>query len=66
LKLNKAKIGVITPIRTSMGPNVMPRKPKPKGSLSKVMTKKPITIMAIPMIKIEIRLESNGIGVILK
>jgi hypothetical protein len=49
-----------------IGPKVIPRNPKPKGSLSKVITKNPRTITPIPISKIVIRFESKGIGDILK
>jgi len=45
-------MGINTPISTMMGPMVIPNKPKPKGSLSNVMMKNPMTIMIIPVIKI--------------
>lgn len=43
-----------------MGPKVIPKKPKPNGSLSNVMMKKPINIITMPVIKINMLFESNG------
>lgn len=51
---------MITPINTKIGPNVSPKKPKPKGSLSSVITKKPMNIIMIPISKVLIRLLFNG------
>jgi hypothetical protein len=43
-----------------MGPKVIPKKPKPNGSLSNVMMKKPINIITMPVININMLFESNG------
>ena len=51
---------MMTPIKTKIGPNVSPKKPKPKGSLSNVITKKPMNIILIPISKVLIRLAFNG------
>lgn len=53
-------MGRITPINTKIGPNVIPKNPKPKGSLSKVITKKPIIMIHNPAIKIMISFLSKG------
>ncbi|WP_164969560.1 hypothetical protein [Aquirufa rosea] len=53
-------MGKITPIKTKIGPKVIPMNPKPKGSLSKVITKKPMIIRQIPTIKIVISFLSKG------
>jgi|LakMenE01Jun11ns_1017448.scaffolds.fasta_scaffold8843115_1 hypothetical protein len=58
--INSEKIGINTPIKTNIGPNVMPKKPKPNGSLSSVITKKPINIVKIPTTKILLLVELSG------
>ena len=50
--LKSEKIGINTPNKTKNGPNVMPKNPKPNGSLSSVITKNPVNIIKIPPTKI--------------
>jgi hypothetical protein len=43
-----------------MGPKVIPKKPKPNGSLSNVIIKNPINIIAIPVINMRMLFVSKG------